>query len=238
MDRKSTTLNKGGSTSANSKLITLENVRTNPLASTLVAKADEYLGVVGYTDHGETHVSMVAKRAYKILKDLDFPEREAELAAIAGYLHDIGNTIHRHAHAQTGALLSFDILTKMGMPVDEVSVIMAAIGNHDEEDGDPINNACAALVIADKSDVHRSRVRNPKMINFDIHDRVNYAAEDSKLLIDKDKHLITLKLKVDTEISQVMEYFEIFTSRMSISRRSAMYLNCDFALVINDIKLL
>jgi metal-dependent HD superfamily phosphatase/phosphodiesterase len=238
MDHKEITLNKAAETARARRLITLDEVRANPIVATLVGKSDEYLGVVGYTDHGETHVSQVAERAHKILVELGFPEREAQLAAVAGYLHDIGNVIHRNWHAQASALISYDILSKMGMPMEEVAVIMGAIGNHDESDGDPISNVCAALIIADKSDVHRTRVRNPRMINFDIHDRVNYAAEESQLLIDKAQHLITLKLKIDTEISQVMEYFEIFTSRMNITRRSATYLNCDFALVINDVKLL
>jgi metal-dependent HD superfamily phosphatase/phosphodiesterase len=238
MDQKETILEKSVDTVGTGRVITLEDVRANPLVAIFIGRADEYLGAVGYTDHGEKHVSQVAKRAYKVLDELGFPQRDAELAAIAGYLHDVGNVIHRNWHAQASALISYDLLSKMGMPAEEITIIMGAIGNHDESDGDPISDVCAALIIADKSDVHRSRVRNPKMINFDIHDRVNYAVEESRLLIDKAQHLITLKLKIDTEISQVMEYFEIFTSRMNITRRSAMYLNCDFALVMNDVKLL
>jgi metal-dependent HD superfamily phosphatase/phosphodiesterase len=238
MDQRKVTIDKAVAASRSSRLITLDEVRNDPFVATLVHRADEYLGAVGYTHHGESHVNQVAENAHRILHELEFPERQAQLAAIAGYLHDVGNVIHRNWHAQAGALLSYDVLSRLGMPIEEMSVIMGAVGNHDESDGDPISNVCAALIIADKSDVRRSRVRNPKMINFDIHDRVNYAAEESQLFIDKPRHLITLKLKIDTEISQVMEYFEIFTSRMNITRRSATYLNCDFALVMNDVKLL
>lgn len=220
------------------QVVTLDDVKANPEAQALVNKSDEYLGIIGYTDHGFNHVTRVSDRAYKIITELGLPEREAHLAGIAGYLHDIGNVVHRHNHAYVSALLSYHILMKMGMPMEEITIIMGAIGNHDESDGDPINNPCAALIIADKSDVLRSRVRNPRMINFDIHDRVNYAAEESEVVVDRKNHLITLKLKINTNISQVMEYFEIFMSRMTISRRSANYLNCDFGLIINDIKLL
>jgi len=219
-------------------LVTMDDVKTNPEVQVLVNKSDEYLGIIGYTDHGINHVTRVSDGAYKIIKELELPEREAHLAGIAGYLHDIGNVVHRHNHAYVSALLSYDILMKMGMSMEEITIIMGAIGNHDESDGDPVNNPCAALIIADKSDVLRSRVRNPRMINFDIHDRVNYAAEESQVVVDRKSHLITLKLKINTDISQVMEYFEIFMSRMTISRRSANYLNCDFGLIINDIKLL
>jgi metal-dependent HD superfamily phosphatase/phosphodiesterase len=219
-------------------VVTVDDVKGNPEVQALVNKSDEYLGIIGYTDHGINHVSRVSDRAYQIIRELELPEREAHLAGIAGYLHDIGNVVHRHNHAYVSALLSYSILSKMGMSIKEITVIMGAIGNHDESDGDPINNPCAALIIADKSDVLRSRVRNPRMINFDIHDRVNYAAEESEVVVDRKSHLITLKLKIDTNISQVMEYFEIFMSRMTISRRSANYLNCDFGLIINDIKLL
>lgn len=218
--------------------VTVEQVRDNPEIRTLINLADAYLNTVGYTDHGFNHVDRVANRAYQILKDLGLPQREAELAAIAGYCHDIGNVVHRMNHAQSSALMSIPILSKLGMPMEEIAVIAGAIANHDEGTGEPVSNPGAALIIADKSDVLRSRVRNPKMISFDIHDRVNYAAEKSEIMVDREKHVITLKLKIDTTISQVMEYFEIFMSRMTMSRCGATFLNCDFSLIINEVQLM
>lgn len=218
--------------------VTVSRVKTDPEVRALIDLADAYLNTIGYTDHGIGHVSRVSARAFKILRDLGLPRREAELAGIAGYLHDIGNVIHRSSHAQSSALMSIPILTKMGMPMNEIAIVAGAIANHDEGVGEPVSNPSAALIIADKSDVLRSRVRNPKMINFDIHDRVNYAAERSEMTVDRDKHIITLKLKIDTTISQVIEYFEIFMSRMTISRRGANFLNCDFSLTINDVQLM
>ncbi|MBX7245026.1 MAG: HD domain-containing protein [Candidatus Sumerlaeaceae bacterium] len=218
--------------------VTVEQVRTNPEVRQLIDMADRYLSTIGYTDHGISHVTRVANRAIKILKDLGLPQRESELAGIAGYLHDIGNVIHRTDHAQSSALMCIPILTRMNMPMYEIAIVAGAIANHDEGTGEPVSNPGAALIIADKSDVLRSRVRNPKLINFDIHDRVNYAAESSEMVIDGDKHLITLKLKIDTSISQVIEYFEIFMSRMTMSRRAASFLNCDLSLVINEVQLM
>jgi metal-dependent HD superfamily phosphatase/phosphodiesterase len=176
--------------------------------------------------------------AFRILSDLGLPRRESELAAIAGLLHDIGNMVHRDSHPQSSALMAFTLLRERGMPPEELAVVVGAISNHDENIGEPVSNPSAALIIADKSDVARSRVRNPRMINFDIHDRVNYAAERSELTIDRHKHLITLTLVIDTRISQVMEYFEIFMSRMRISRKAANFLNCDFQLIINNTQVL
>lgn len=220
------------------KKITLQDIQENEQVKVLIERADQYLDAIGYTNHGYKHVNVVAERAEQIIRGLELPEREAELAAIAAYLHDVGNVVHRDGHPITSATISFVLLKEMGMPIEEITMIIGAIGNHDENNGDPVSNIAAALIIADKSDVHRGRVRNPKMISLDIHDRVNYAAEKSELIVDKDNHLITLSLKVDTNISQVMEYFEIFMSRMAISRRSANFLNCDFRLVINDIQLM
>jgi uncharacterized protein len=218
--------------------VTVVQVKNHPEIRALIDLADSYLATVGYTDHGIGHVSRVAARAFKIVKELGLPEREAELASIAGYTHDIGNVVHRLNHAQSSALMVIPILSNMGMPMQEVAMIAGAIANHDEGTGEPVSNVSAALIIADKSDVLRSRVRNPKMISFDIHDRVNYAAEKSELFVDPEKHVITLKLKIDTSISQVMEYFEIFMSRMTMSRRGANYLNCDFSLIINEVQLM
>jgi hypothetical protein len=212
-------------------------VKNHPEIRALIDLADAYLSTIGYTDHGISHVTRVSLRAQKILRELGMPEREAELAGISAYMHDIGNVVHRQGHAQNSALMSIPILSKIGMPMTEVAVVVGAIANHHEDIGEPVSNVSAALIIADKSDVLRTRVRNPKMINFDIHDRVNYAAEKSDLTVDKEKHQITLKLKIDTSISQVIEYFEIFMSRMTMSRRGANFLNCDFRLIINDIQL-
>ncbi len=217
--------------------VTVEMVRNNPEVRTLIDCADKYLATIGYTDHGFGHVARVATRAQKILRELGMPQREIELAGIAGYLHDIGNMIHRQGHAHHSALMSIALLQKMGMPLEEIAIVAGAIANHHEDCGEPVSNVSAALIIADKSDVLRSRVRNPKMISFDIHDRVNYAAERSEIIVDKEHHLITLKLKIDTSISQVIDYFEIFMSRMTMSRRGANYLNCDFRLIINDFQL-
>lgn len=219
-------------------MITLTQVETNPKVVTYLAKADEHMKAIGYTEHGKRHALIAAKIAREILAKLNHPQREAELASIAAYLHDIGNLVNRSDHGQTSAIIAGSILNEMGMDNTEVSEIMGAIGNHEEELGDPISPIAAATIIADKSDVHRSRVRTPSMIKFDIHDRVNYAVERSVVNIDPEKKKISYVLKIDTEISQVMEYFEIFLSRMIISKRAANYLGCDFELVINDVKLL
>lgn len=217
--------------------VTFEAVRAHRRVKTFVRKADESLAEIGYTEHGERHVGLVAHIAYNILKRLGYPEREAELAAIAGYLHDIGNLVNREQHAQTGAVMSMQILTDMGMPDDEIVRVMGAIGNHHENDGDPVSPVAAAVILADKSDVHRTRVRNPDMIKFDIHDRVNYAVEKSFLNVDEASKQITLELTVDTGISQVMEYFEIFMTRMLASRKAAKFLGTSFGLSVNGTRL-
>ena len=219
-------------------MITLEQVEKNPKVIIYLQKADEYMEAIGYTEHGKRHASIAAKIAHEILTKLGYPPREAELASIAAYLHDIGNLVNRSDHGQTSALIAYNLLTEMGMDHKEITAIMGAIGNHEEERGDPISSVAAATIIADKSDVHRSRVRNPSMIKFDIHDRVNYAVERSIVKIDPDNKKISYILRIDTQISQVMEYFEIFLSRMVISKRAANYLKCDFELIINDVKLL
>jgi hypothetical protein len=218
--------------------LTYHKLRRDPEILELIRMADRYLETIGYTDHGLGHVARVSQRAWRLLADLQAPARDAELAAVAGLLHDIGNLVHRQGHPNTSATMSFTLLKERGMATDEIAVILAAIANHDEDIGEPVSNPSAALIIADKSDVLRSRVRNPQMINFDIHDRVNYAARRSELKVDREKHLITLALEIDTRISQVMEYFEIFMSRMRVSRRAANFLNCDFQLIINDTQVL
>ncbi len=218
-------------------MITLQDVRQDPEVKAFIKMADQAMEVIGYTEHGDRHGRRVGKVAGKVLEDLGLPERESNLAAIAGYLHDIGNVVNREAQAQTGALLAHGILSRMGMDPMNLAEVLAAIGNHHEEDGSPVSNISAALILSDKADVHRSRVRNPKFIKFDIHDRVNYAVKKSTLSIDKTDRIITLSLEIDTDISPVMEYFEIFMSRMLMSRRAAEFLGCSFQLLINGTKI-
>ncbi len=213
--------------------VRLAEVRNNPEFATLVKKADAALEVIGYTEHGARHTGVAAKRAREVMLAIGAPERRAELAAIAAYVHDTGNLINRGYHAQTAAVLAFPILVKMGMPLDEVCDIIAAVGNHDEKDGVPVNDLCAAVILADKSDVHRSRVRTTEFVSDDIHDRVNYAVTQSRLAVHSEPKVIALLLTIDTEISSVMEYFEIFLSRMVVCRRAAEFLGYRFTLEIN-----
>ncbi len=217
--------------------VTIESVRSHPTVAIYIRKADEALAEIGYTEHGERHVSLVAHIAYNTLKRLGYPEREAELAAIAGYLHDVGNVVNREQHAQTGAVIAMQLLQQMGMEDLETVRIMGAIGNHHEDDGAAISPVAAAVILGDKSDVHRTRVRNPEMIKFDIHDRVNYAVEKSFLNVDESRKEITLELTIDTGISQVMEYFEIFMTRMVACRKAARFLGTSFGLKVNGNRL-
>jgi hypothetical protein len=217
--------------------LTFEQVRDHPRVKAYVRGADAALEQIGYTEHGERHVGLVARIAYNVLKRLGHPERDCELAAIAGYLHDIGNAVNRDHHAQIGATMAMQILSDLGLEDAEVLKVIAAIGNHHETDGDPVNVVAAAVMLADKSDVHRTRVRNPDMIKFDIHDRVNYAVEKSFLNVDEGAKQITLELTIDNSISQVMEYFEIFMTRMLASRRAAKFLGCEFRLTVNGNRL-
>lgn len=219
-------------------MITVEDVKKNEQVKLLIKKSDEILGVIGYTEHGERHASLAANIAYNIMDRLKHPEERAHLAAIAAYLHDIGNVINRDYHAQTGAILAYSILSEMKMPLEDIMDVIAAIGNHDEKDGQPVSDICAAVILADKSDVHSSRVRTLDMIKLDIHDRVNYAAKSSFLRVEEGKKIVTLEIKIDTSISQVMEYFEIFLSRMLVCRRAAEFLRLKFQLEINGQRLL
>ncbi|MDP2873646.1 MAG: HD domain-containing protein [Bacillota bacterium] len=203
-----------------------------------MAGGDDLLRAIGYTEHGPRHAGWVSSVAHNVLARLGFPDREAELAAIAGFLHDIGNVAGRHRHEQTGALLAREVLLRLGVPYSEISMVMGAIGNHEEGMGQVVSNAGAALMLADKSDVHRTRVRNPEIAAFDIHDRVNYAVEHSFLRVDDKKHTVTLELNIDTRISPVMDYFEIFLSRMILCRRAASFLGAQFELQINGVRLL
>lgn len=218
--------------------ITVEDVKKLPMVKSFIEMGNQHLGAMGFTEHSFRHAGLVSNIASNILEHLGYPQRDCELVAIAGYLHDIGNVITRNHHEQAGAYLALQILKDLKMPWDEIAVIIAAIGNHDERHGQPVNDIAAALILADKSDVHRSRVRNPDVVNFDIHDRVNYAAKHSFLRVEPEKQVITLELEIDTEISGVMEYFEIFLTRMVMCRRAAASLDSSFSLVINNTKLL
>ena len=191
-----------------------------------------------YTEHSHRHISIVSKRAGDILEKLQYPERTVELARIAGYLHDIGNCVNRTDHAHSGAILAYNILKDMGMPVEERTEIMMAIGNHDENTGTAISDISAALILADKSDVHRDRVVNKNLSTFDIHDRVNYAVTNAELEIDEKERKIILNLTIDTNICPVLDYFEIFKQRTMMSKYAAKYLKVWFELVINGTKLL
>jgi metal-dependent HD superfamily phosphatase/phosphodiesterase len=217
--------------------ITIKEVKQHPRVIAFLGAADQYMNAVGYTEHGQRHANLVSSIAHNILSHLEYNQRLPELAAIAGYLHDMGNMISRMRHEQSGALLAIEILESLNMDSDEIALIAGAIGNHEEETGDPINGIAAAVILADKSDVHQSRVR-PNLKRFDIHDRVNYASKKSFLRVNKVRKIITLELTIDTGVSQVMEYFEIFLTRMIMCRRAAKFLKCNFELLINKIKLL
>ena len=219
-------------------MINFTDIKNNKKIKTYIQKADETLGVLGYTDHGLYHVTKVANEARDILLAIGYPEREAELAWIAGYLHDIGNVINRTAHAQSGALLAFRLLEDMGLDPEETATIITAIGNHDETTSRPVNPVCAAVVLADKCDVRYSRVRNQDPTTFDIHDRVNYAVKESTLTISDDKKVIKLDLNLDTTQCAVMDYFEIFLLRMALCRKAANNLDLRFALTVNGQQLL
>lgn len=219
-------------------MITLEDVTQNPEVDALIKGAQKQLDGLGYTEHSHRHISIVSKRAGKILEVLGYPERTIELAKIAGYLHDIGNCVNRTDHAHSGAILAYQILKDMGMPVEERTEIMMAIGNHDEKTGTAVSDISAALILADKSDVHRDRVTNTNLSTFDIHDKVNYAVTNADLTIDSKEKRIVLKLTIDTEISPVLDYFEIFMDRTMMSKYAAKYLDIWFELLINDTRLL
>lgn len=218
--------------------VTAEDVANDPNVTAYIEVADEYLGVIGYTEHGFRHANLVSHIAGNILRRLGYDERTAEIAEVAGFMHDIGNCIGRDHHGVSSALLARTSLMMMRMDPREIAHVMNAIGNHEEEWGTPANPIGAATIIADKSDVHHTRVRNPDPGQFDIHDRVNFAARRSFLRVDGEARTLSLELDIDTEISQVMEYFEIFLSRMQMCRVAARVLDADFHLVINGTKLL
>lgn len=219
-------------------MITYEEIKQNEAIRTYITEADASLISLGFTEHSFAHVTHVAEIAGYILETLEYPERTVELAKIAGYLHDIGNLVNRIDHSQSGAVMAFRLLDNMNFNPSEIAIITTAIGNHDEGTGVPVNAVAAALILADKSDVRRSRVRNQDIHNFDIHDRVNYSVTKSELKINEAHTLIKLKLSVDTHFGSVMDYFEIFMNRMILCRKAADKLGLKFKLMINEQQLI
>lgn len=219
-------------------MVTLKDVQNNKEVIALLKGSQKQLNELGYTEHSIRHVSIVSERAGKILEGLEYDKKRVELAKIAGYLHDIGNCVNRVDHAQSGALLAYGILKEMGMDINDRTEIMTAIGNHDEETGDPVSDISAALILADKSDVHRDRVVDPNVPKFHIHDRVNYAVTKSSLELNNENKILTLDIHIDTKICPVLDYFEIFLKRTMMSKYAAKYLKIWFELVINGTRLL
>ncbi len=217
--------------------VTLEELQQDRDFSAFIVSADRAMEGLGYTEHGFRHANLTARIAWNVMSRLGFEQRMADLGAISAYLHDIGNLVSRDAHGQVGALLAYDVL-KERMRAQDLALVMGAIGNHEIDGGESVSPVAAAVILADKSDVHRSRVRKSAQIDFDIHDRVNYAAEQSFLRVDSGARTVTLELSIDTEISHVMEYFEIFLQRMMMCRRAAERLECQFKLTINGAQLL
>ncbi len=218
--------------------MTYEEVKNNEYINTYIRQADLSLSALGYTEHSFAHVTLVAEKAGYILKTLGYDDRTVELVKIAGYLHDIGNLVNRTEHSQSGAIMAFRLLDHMKFPPDEIGQIITAIGNHDEGTGVPVSPLAAALILADKSDVRRNRVRNTDEATFDIHDRVNYSVTKAELKINEARTLIKLKLSVDTRYSSVMDYFEIFLQRMILCRKAAEKLGLQFKLMINEQQLI
>ena len=214
-------------------MITYKDIKHNEAINAYIRKADESLSALGFTEHSFAHVGLVAARSEYILRSLGFAEKDIELAKIACHLHDIGNIVNRKEHSQSGAVMAFRILDKLEMEPDDIATIVTAIGNHDEGTGEAVNPVAAALIIADKSDVRRSRVRNRDFALFDIHDRVNYSVIETDLSINSEKTQITLSLTIDTEISPVIDYFEIFLNRMIMCKKAAKKLSLEFKLTIN-----
>ena len=219
------------------KQVGLRDVRNNEKVRAYIEKANEQMAVIGYSEHGLRHAALVAAIARNICLELGFDPRAAELSAVAGYLHDIGNCVHRIYHPQIGATMAFQLLDQMGMDAVEVATIIGAIGNHEEPEGVPINTITAAVIIADKSDVHFTRVQNPDPTTYDIHDRVNHAVQKSRLVVDKVAMTLTLDLVIDTKEATLMEYFEIFVIRMNMCRKAAAKLGCRFCLSVNGVEL-
>ena len=219
-------------------MLTYQAVKNNPEIRTYIKRADESLDALGFTEHSFAHVGRVAETAGYILEELGYPERDVEMVKVAGWLHDIGNLINRVDHSQSGAVMAFRILDNLGMDAGEIADIVTAIGNHDEGTGKPVSAMAAALILADKSDVRRSRVRNQAESEWDIHDRVNYSVQSSELKIDESGKSILLKLTIDPHYGSVMEYFEIFMGRMLMCRNAAEKLGLEFRLEINGQQLM
>ena len=219
-------------------MITLEDVIKDEEVEAFVKASQKQLNALGYTEHSYRHIGIVSKRTGEILQKLGYDEKTVELGKIAGYLHDIGNCVNRTDHAHSGAILAYNILKEIGMPADDRTEIVMAIGNHDEGTGTAVSDISAALILADKSDVHRARVTNTNMSTFDIHDRVNYAVTDANLEIDAESRKVILNLTIDTQICPVLDYFQIFMDRTMMSKYAAKYLHIWFELVINGTKLL
>ena len=219
---------------AHPRQISYRDVRNNEKIRAYIEKANEQMAVIGYSEHGLRHAGLVAAIARNILLELGEEQRKAELGAIAGFLHDIGNCVHRIHHPQIGATMAFQLLDQMGMDAREVATVIGAIGNHEEPEGVPINAVTAAVIIADKSDVHFTRVQNPDPSTYDIHDRVNHAVQKSHIKIDRAEKIITLDLVIDVKEAPLMEYFEIFVIRMIMCRKAASKLGCQFRLIINN----
>lgn len=214
-------------------MLSFEQVKNNEDIKTYIKKADESLAALGFTEHSFAHVTRVAEVAKYILETKGYSKEDCELAQIAGYLHDIGNLVNRADHAQSGAIMAFRLLDKLGASAEQTAIITTAIGNHDEGTAIAVNPIAAALILADKTDVRRSRVRNPDITNFDIHDRVNYSVKKALTKINDEKTQIRLELTVDTEYGTVMDYFEIFIGRMILCRKAAEKLGLTFSLFIN-----
>ena len=214
-------------------MITYKEIKNNEAIKAYIKKADESLSALGFTEHSFAHVGLVANRAEYILSEMGYDSHTIELTKIAAHLHDIGNIVNRREHSQSGAVMAFRILDNLDMCAEDIATIVTAIGNHDEGEGEAVNEVSAALILADKSDVRRTRVRNSDMTKFDIHDRVNYSVYESDLKVDKLKKEVILLLKIDTEISSVMNYFEIFLGRMLMCKKAALKLGLEFKLIIN-----
>lgn len=219
-------------------MITFEDIRRNQDIKTFIERGDEVLSTIGYTEHSFAHALRTADIAGRILERLNYPSRTCELARIAGYMHDVGNAVNRVNHAHSGAVMSFEILRRLGMPAAETIDVVTAIGHHDEITAAPVTPIAAALILADKSDVRRSRVRNTDRESFDIHDRVNFSVKKSELKLNAEDKFISLRITIDTEQCPVMDYFEIFLDRMILCKKSAMSLGLDFELMINNSRLL
>lgn len=218
--------------------MTYEEIKNNEEIKTYIKHADETMYEMGYTEHGFSHAGKVSAVAKEILSELSYSEHECELAQIAGYMHDIGNAVNRNDHAQSGAIMAFVLLNKLLMPAEDICIITSAIGNHDEHTAFPVNAVSAALILADKSDVRHTRVRNSDITAFDIHDRVNFSVSESSLKINPEKTVIELSLTIDNKLCSVMDYFEIFLNRMILCKRAAERLKLRFSLKINGQQLM